>query len=69
MFLFEPSVFLDSGDLADLDSAGFSGGGGGGVWGRTHRPTGGRRAKIKKIKITGIQLQEKEITWIAWISA
>lgn len=47
-FLFKPSVFLNSGDLAVLASVGFSGGGGGGVWGRTHRPTGGRRAKNKK---------------------
>lgn len=48
VFLLKSSVFLDSGDLADMASVGFTGGGGGGVWGRTHRLTGGRRAKNKK---------------------
>lgn len=46
VLLFKPSLFPQSGDLADMASAVFLGGRGGG--GRTHRLKGGRRAKNKK---------------------
>lgn len=40
----------DGGDFWDLASAVFVGGGGGGLRGRTHRLTGGRRAEEYEMK-------------------